>query len=386
MPPPRTIDRVRPFPWQSLQATTRAEVSALRDVMHWAAGHIRLGEFALALERLLGARVEVLIGRAQSLCQASSTRAFDDGVAVILAPAATPDVAHGSLIEAECALAATFVGRALRRPAPTVMNMGVTPSDGIAGAFAAVVLAAARRAHVGIALRVVEAGPAPRLERDMGKLDSELVALSLTVLVDDDAFAARAIVSRNAGPSCASPPWDARTLMALGPTPLGVPIVACATLMTPEELAVLRPGDALVPSAWPFARASNGALEGPVLLAAPLSDLGVRARLCEDDRLVLGAGREALVAPEVPMNSDEKDGVVATLGEVPVVVRVEIGEAVMTAREWASMGRGDVVSLGRRVGGPVLLRVGGVPLARGELVDLEGEVAVRIVERLIGET
>ena len=91
------------------------------------------------------------------------------------------------------------------------------------------------------------------------------------------------------------------------------------------------------------------------------------------------------MATEAHMDTDEKDALVATLGEVPIVMRVEIGEALMTAREWATLGRGDVISLGRRVGERVLLRVGGVPVARGELVDLEGEVAVRIVERLLGE-
>ena len=57
----------------------------------------------------------------------------------------------------------------------------------------------------------------------------------------------------------------------------------------------------------------------------------------------------------------------------------------MPAREWASLGEGDVVALGRRVGEAVTLRVGGVPVARGDLVEIEGEVGVRIVERLGGD-
>lgn len=70
-----------------------------------------------------------------------------------------------------------------------------------------------------------------------------------------------------------------------------------------------------------------------------------------------------------------------TIGDVPVTVRVEIGEARMAAREWASLGRGDVVTLGRRVGEPVVLRVGGLRVARGELVEIDGEVGVRVLER-----
>ena len=81
-------------------------------------------------------------------------------------------------------------------------------------------------------------------------------------------------------------------------------------------------------------------------------------------------------------DGDGDDGLVKAVGDVHVVVRVEVGEARMTAREWASLHRGDVVALGRRVGERVTLRAGGVALARGELVDLDGEIGVRILERI----
>jgi flagellar motor switch/type III secretory pathway protein FliN len=110
--------------------------------------------------------------------------------------------------------------------------------------------------------------------------------------------------------------------------------------------------------------------------------LGLRAEIGEDGTLVIRGGVGALVPAEATMDPEEKDAVVAALGDVPVLVRVEIGEATLPARDWASLSRGDVIPLGRRVGGPVVLRVEGLPLARGELVDLEGEVGVRIVERI----
>lgn len=379
-----TPARAAPYPWRSLEATTRAEVSALRDMKRYAAGHLRLDRLALALGELLDVEVELYIARARPL---AVSRAIDDGVGVVLARADFPDVARGVLVEAEGALAANVVARALKRPAPSLVNTGAAPSQGVAGAFAAVVVAAARRAHAGIAMRVLGAGPARALEADLSQLDPELWAVSLTVLVGHDAFAARVVVSRGAALPCTAPPWDARALAALGPTPLAMPIVACATFATAAEVATLRMGDALVlrRDLWPLSREAGGAAVGPVLLAAPSSDLGLSAKLGEDGRLVLGGKLEPLLAAEAHMDSDEKDAVVAALGEVPVVVRVEIGEALMAARDWASLGRGDVVALGRRVGALVLLRVGGVPLARGELVELDGEVAVRIVERFIGE-
>lgn len=66
--------------------------------------------------------------------------------------------------------------------------------------------------------------------------------------------------------------------------------------------------------------------------------------------------------------------------DVPVVVRVELGSVSMSAREWAALRPGDVVQTGRRLGEPVLLRSGGHVVARGELVNIEGEVGVRVLE------
>jgi flagellar motor switch/type III secretory pathway protein FliN len=80
--------------------------------------------------------------------------------------------------------------------------------------------------------------------------------------------------------------------------------------------------------------------------------------------------------------SDATTALVDSLGDVPVVVRVEVGEVTLAARDWAALSRGDVIALGRRVGERVVLRVGGVAVARGELVDVEGEVGVRIAERV----
>jgi flagellar motor switch/type III secretory pathway protein FliN len=69
------------------------------------------------------------------------------------------------------------------------------------------------------------------------------------------------------------------------------------------------------------------------------------------------------------------------LEDAPLVVRVELGSVEMKAGEWAALVPGDVVALGRRLGEPALLRVGGVEVARGELVQVDGEYGVRIVSR-----
>jgi flagellar motor switch/type III secretory pathway protein FliN len=373
-PPP-----IRPFPWRSLDAITRAEANAVRDVKRWAIDHVRIDAFATALGDLLGEKIDLRIGRARPL---AAERSISESVGILIA-AQDADIEHTAILEAEPALAANLVARALRRPVPSLVKPGGGLSPAVAGALSAVILAAARRAHRGIAIRVLGVGPAGGLSEDFSRNAPELWAISLTVLVAHEAFAARVIVSRRGTLNSRAPLWDVRALAGLGLTPLSVPIVACAVQATPAEVAMLEPGDAMIPmprGAWPLAKGMP--LVGPVLLAPPMSDIGLSARLAEDGSLVLRGTLEPLVAAEAHMDSQKRDAFVASLGEVPVVVRVEIGEAMMAARDWASLGGGDLVALGRRVGEPVLLRVGGIPVARGELVDLDGEVAVRIVERL----
>ena len=81
------------------------------------------------------------------------------------------------------------------------------------------------------------------------------------------------------------------------------------------------------------------------------------------------------------VNQAEDTATSEVILDAPLVVRVELGAVTLTAREWASLGAGDVIALGRRVSEPIILRVAGVEVARGELVDIEGELGVRIRQR-----
>lgn len=68
------------------------------------------------------------------------------------------------------------------------------------------------------------------------------------------------------------------------------------------------------------------------------------------------------------------------LGDAPVIVRVEVGAVTLTAKEWAAVQPGDLLTTGSRIAERVSLRVAGIEVARGQLVDVEGEIGVRILE------
>jgi flagellar motor switch protein FliN/FliY len=149
-------------------------------------------------------------------------------------------------------------------------------------------------------------------------------------------------------------------------------------------------GDVLVLPRFPLAN-DGGQLLGRVALVPSTSERGLTAELGRDL-----AGREQLVIrterveshawdheeqrmPEAGAGSDM--ATIEVLDDVSLVVRVELGAVEMKAGEWASLGDGDVIALGRKLGDPAILRIGGVEVARGELVQIDGEYGVRILRR-----
>jgi flagellar motor switch/type III secretory pathway protein FliN len=383
---------VRGFPWGSLETLSRREASELRALHRWAAATVVPSRWTGAVGDLLGARVDVRLRRVEPLVD---SRPLHGGVGVVISPAGSPPT-DAVLVEVDSALAGAVAARALRRAPPVVIG-GAAPPAAVAGAVAAVIAAAARRSHVGVALQVQPASREPGARWDAAARDSDAVAVTLTVLLDDDAYVAR-IIARSGRLHSARPlPWNQSALSRLGAMPLALPVVAIAQTATVAEVEALGPGDVVLfrhspgpadgsrrSPCGPLAIGEAGGLSGPVLLSPPGGSTGVRADLVAGRQLVVRGQEDPLHTEEGTMSegTEVAGGWVGAVGEVPVVLRVEVGEAVLAAREWASLSPGDVIGLGKRVGDHVLLRVGGVPIARGELVDLDGEVGVRIVARL----
>ncbi len=68
------------------------------------------------------------------------------------------------------------------------------------------------------------------------------------------------------------------------------------------------------------------------------------------------------------------------LRELSVEVVCELGRVTLSGRELLELRPGAVIPAGRPLSGPVDLTVGGRVVARGELVDVEGEIGVRITQ------
>ena len=66
--------------------------------------------------------------------------------------------------------------------------------------------------------------------------------------------------------------------------------------------------------------------------------------------------------------------------DVPIELVVEFARLNLPLGKIVALGEGDVVTLDRPLAEPVTLRANGKLIAKGELVDVEGEAGVRLVE------
>ena len=350
--------RVSAYPWASLERLPRA-------------AHRELGRARRALSRSV--RVSGLAKAASELLSVETVLVPGDVTLEVMpvdADAIAFEAADGSrlALALEPALISAVLGRVLGRPAG-LSAPGTRLDATAAGAMAAVAVEIARRSGAPQALAATARSLA----------GETCVQITATVLYDGRPYAARAWVK----PAAADEPEV--SLAELGEVPIALGVVVARGLASPDEIAALVPGDAWLPGAgWWIDH--TGA--GRAALAAPGSERGVSLALASDGQAVLGDEVVELSLDVEGAMSSERDDVGGVLAEAvldaPLVVRVEIGTVSLTAREWAAMAPGDVIETGRRINEPVVLRVAGREVARGELVEVEGELGVRIREIVSG--
>jgi type III secretion system YscQ/HrcQ family protein len=354
----------RPFPFAELERVSRNEVRTLASLREAFASRVQASEVARALADLSGADIEIAV---RSLSLGAPGRRYPEvaleGDASIVILGVSPD------------LALALLGRVLGRSFTLARHDGeLGPS--LEGALAALVVEVARRATTE-AFDVV---------RD-ARLEPAALRAELAVFVDGKTYSAYALARSTLRPTERAAERARDVLTALGELPIAVPVVVAASLSTRSELRALQVGAAWLPGDGAFVDAQG---IGRGLLATPCGERGHWVDLAPGGRVVLrGDSAELGLEPaESGAMKEASDGTNDTLTDIvvdaPVVVRVELGSVSLTASEWARLRPGDVIETGRRLSEPAILRVGGRAVARGELVDVEGELGVRVRELLAG--
>ncbi len=101
----------------------------------------------------------------------------------------------------------------------------------------------------------------------------------------------------------------------------------------------------------------------------------------DSERMSLGDGPDESTNPgaeKADMDEAQAEGA-DLLNDIPLQIAVEIGRLPITAEEVVGLKVGHVFDLNRQVGEPLDLSVNGKVVARGELVEIEGNLGIRIV-------
>jgi len=369
----RPYEKVAPYPWDTMPKVPREAVTvlpavrrALRRVFDAEAWALSLGEMVRAPMRV-GARA-IELHRGPELPSLH-------GAAFVLA---TSDGRWRIGVELERALVGALLGRLLRREVGLLDPSRPIEAD-LVGAVAALVATAARRSHE---IALVPAGMG-QLRVDPGE---RVAVVHQTLLMDSEAFAASVTLPLPVPTSLADSFDAGATLPGLCHLPLELPLVVAASIADRSELAAIAVGDVWFPGEGWMLGCEGEALVGRAWLMAPASERGIAVALREDGSLLV-EGTATSSWEEVAMHENEGEAKTAAEAvlDAPVVVRVDMGAVTLSAREWARLAPGDVIALGKRVAEPVVLRVAGVEVARGELVDVEGELGVRILSTVSGQ-
>jgi type III secretion system YscQ/HrcQ family protein len=165
----------------------------------------------------------------------------------------------------------------------------------------------------------------------------------------------------------AAPPARPAGGERLGRMAVRLEIVAGHARVAARELAQLSPRDVVLLDRWSVGR--NG--QGVVRLACGKGSFG--ATLAGGTLTVTSAwdrGGEIMTKSADP----------SMVEELPVELACRLAEITLTARDVLDLAPGAIVPLGKPPGTGVELVSGGRVVARGELVEVEGELGVRVLE------
>ena len=367
-----------PYPWHALEKVPRSVVRAMRDVGELLEDPSLAHGFAQAAGASIGEDNLRIVARRIRMAAGTVPVFRDAATCLFINQQRTLHV----LVEVEPELAYRIVSTLLSRPPLWVDRAQPTPPL-LHAAFGAFVIANIRTISADHGLSLHAVGPQAR-QAFLTSATAVSPVVDLAVAFDDASFGAAVWCQADARPTRGTRPFDTDSLQAMGLVPLRLQVVAAISESSRTELGSLEAGDAWMPGAGWLAHLEGDTLVGDVLLRSPFGMHVLSGQLGADGGIVLRGSemqaQEQQGTPDPSSSEPRSNSTPQVLADVPVQVSVEVGTVTLRAREWAAVRPGDVLTTGRRIAERVVLRVGGVAVASGELVDVEGELGVRIHE------
>jgi flagellar motor switch/type III secretory pathway protein FliN len=344
---------VRPFPWRLLASVRRRDLAVMRALAgRWPALRWRADEpvgFAPVRARLLDLRVAAgpELARRAAEPTAMVMRLVGPGrrCALLIVP---------GRLAVDCAQR-ILSGQAPLWPAPRAPSRA---EQGVCALAAAVVLDQAGLADIAVELVAQSAASSlAQLEED------RVVAVELAVSVAGATGTVRVICPEAI--ALAAPAAPARPLSTLAKAApwldsewIAAAVVSGVGSLTARQIASLKARDVVV-----FGRPAN-----PTRALIWMGRGAFPATLAAD--------RVTIAGPYEVMSTLND----ALVDDLSVLVRCQLGEVRMTLREALELAPGQVLALARPLGDSVVLVAGDRVLGRGELVDIDGELGVRVID------
>lgn len=366
MPPPASISA---FPWDSLERVPRSAVRTWGVLNRNLAA--RVGELSTPLAEALGSWIGAPVRF--EWCSLRSDPIEPGAEAARFELRVDPGPIQVSL-QLDARLVTRLVSFALERPGE-LYDPRPRLDEALLGAAAAITVKLIEDARLGIGVQFIcEPLDIPNAQR-----------VQLDALVHIGGVAYRLWIGVAMSPLQPTPTPRTDALASLGRLPLALPTVIGTSLVRRDDLAKLAPGTGFLPGSGLWVDECG---HGRAVLIAPSSDCGIGIELAPGGKIVL---REV----NVTLNPDEPTSTVATpsasasaagaVSDAPVVVRVELAAVSLPAQQWAQLRAGDILETGKPLGTEVTLRVAGQALAKGELLNIDGELGVRITKLLTEE-
>ncbi len=166
---------------------------------------------------------------------------------------------------------------------------------------------------------------------------------------------------------------------ALATLPLTLVLEVGEAVLTAAELASLRLGDVVV-----LDRASVRVEGATVSGTGSLRALGARrtrwqVTIAAGVARLEGRARNEERSMMRETSTGSSDAALELVGDAPIELRVELARVCVLLEDLARLAPGEVVTTGRALGAEVTLCAGERVIATGELVDVDGEVGVRVL-------
>lgn len=391
LPHTRGVSAPAPYPFDAIPRVDPQHVALLRAGLR-RLPPVQLGELLGQLEPLLGVRPELVVGSPHaSTGPALAAAAADDVVALRLLSPRGPGAV---LLALDARLAHVLVERTLGSDGDASAAPGplLTPAQrGVLAYLGARGLAASGEAWTLAALTSGQAAFAALLP------DAAVLRWPCELRVGATRGGVSAIWSDR--DSQLFRPADAR-FEPLAALPISCSVVVGRATLTAATCRGLSPGDILVlDEARVDANGDGRAVVSALGASTPRYECELEAgtlRLTTIDRpapraTTKGAsmasdepskkqGGDTATAPSRPSPKPDGDALRGAAGDAPVELAVEMARIELPLSELAGLRCGEIVVCGVPTRGPVTLRAGGRAVATGELVDVDGELGVRILE------